>query len=145
MRAIVIAGCLLGCHAKPVDPERRPPAAPAAAPAAAPTPAPAPGPALAPNPRGDAATALTIAPTGPFALPVAYTRCASDADCTYATLGCCEVTPVNQASRAIVADALERSGRRECPPKAACGPGPRGTWDGQPGRCVARVCGAPGK
>lgn len=128
MRSIVLAGCLLGCHAKPAEPERRPPVEPPAAPA----------------PRADAAEALTIAATGPISLPAAYTRCASDADCTYATLGCCEVTPVNQASRAIVADALERSGRRECPPKSACGPGPNGTWDGQPGRCVAQVCGAPG-
>ncbi len=77
----------------------------------------------------------------PVDTTTSWTACASDLDCTYVSLGCCDTTPVN---RAYVADAkrkLERSGRPYCPPKTACGPGADGTWAGAPGKCTAGNCG----
>ncbi len=36
---------------------------------------------------------------------------------------------------------LEASGRPYCAPKAACGPGPDGTFAGTAGRCTKGACG----
>ena len=69
-----------------------------------------------------------------------WTACASDLDCTYVSLGCCDTTPVNRAHVADAKRKLERSGHPYCPPKAACGPSPDGTWSGAPGKCSAGNC-----
>lgn len=62
-------------------------------------------------------------------MPDEWRRCSKDAGVPYASLGCCDTTPVNrthadQAQRKKLND----SGRLPCPVKAACGRGPEGTW-----------------
>lgn len=70
--------------------------------------------------------------------------CQKDADCTYAALGCCSVVAVNRLHADAVRARLRGSHLPLCPPKAACGPGPGGTWDGADGRCSEGLCsGAP--
>lgn len=81
--------------------------------------------------------------TGPFTIPAEWTTCAKDAECTVASMGCCDETPVNRAHYAELKKAFEDAGRRYCPPKDACGPGIHGTWDGEPGKCTAKVCAMP--
>ena len=84
-----------------------------------------------------------VPPTGPFTLPASWTSCTTDDDCTIASLGCCDETPVNRAHVDAMRKQLEASGRRYCPPKSACGPGPGGTWDGGRGVCVSGTCQMP--
>jgi hypothetical protein len=122
-----------GCHASGQAPPP-PPAAPAPAPPAAPT-----ARTRAPAP----AATLHLASTGAITLPADLTACAADRDCTYATLGCCDVTPVNRAHAAEVHAALEASGRPYCAVKAACAPTPSGTWNDGPGACAQGRCAPP--
>lgn len=82
-------------------------------------------------------------PPQPFVLADDFTRCASDAECTIVSLGCCEVTPVRRDHAAETRTRLEASGKRYCPPKSACGPSSAGTWDGEPGVCKAGACAKP--
>lgn len=86
------------------------------------------------------AAALAIQRTGAFTLPVEYTRCVADADCTFVALGCCDTTAVLRTRAAEVQRALEASGRPFCSVKAACGPGPNGTWEATPGTCSTGTC-----
>ncbi len=67
--------------------------------------------------------------------------CATDAECTFVSLGCCSTTPVNRIHAKDAQAALEVSGQPYCAVKAACGPGPNGTWAGTPGKCVEGRCG----
>lgn len=76
----------------------------------------------------------------PPVMPPEWTVCTEDADCTFATLGCADVTPVNRAHLEQASDRLHESGRPYASPKSACGPGPSGTWHGQPGFCKAGHC-----
>lgn len=76
----------------------------------------------------------------PPVLPAEWTACASDAECTFATLGCADVTPVNRAYLEKAHERLRESGRPYAAPKSACGPAPSGTWAGQPGVCGAGHC-----
>ncbi|MDP1920655.1 MAG: hypothetical protein Q8L14_30710 [Myxococcales bacterium] len=77
------------------------------------------------------------------AMPAEWSRCEVDADCTYASLGCCDTTPVARVHAKAAQQRLNDSGRAWCSPKAACGPGADGTWSGMPGRCVKKVCAPP--
>lgn len=86
-------------------------------------------------------TSGRIVTGGPVVLPDACGRCVKDADCTFVSLGCCEVTPVARAHAAEASRKLEASGRPFCAPKAACGPGPDGTFAGTAGKCTKGACG----
>jgi hypothetical protein len=86
---------------------------------------------------------IDIPSSGPFSLPVAWTSCAVDADCTIVSLGCCDETPVNRDRAVATRTALEKSGRGYCPPKDACGPSSSGTWDGEAGKCDNGRCRVP--
>ncbi len=76
-------------------------------------------------------------------IPADWKTCASDAECTFVGLGCCDVSPVNRAHADAAQRQLSESGRHYCPVRAACGPGPGGTWAGAPGGCQAGVCAFP--
>jgi hypothetical protein len=76
-------------------------------------------------------------------IPASWVACSVDADCTFASLGCCDTTAVNRAHAADLQKYLEASGRPYCPPKDACGPSSDGTWKGAPGVCKGGVCGQP--
>lgn len=120
----------------------RPSATPTAAAASAPAPsAEAPSAPGAPTAAPAPTAAGRIVTGGPLALPAAWGRCEKDADCTFASLGCCSVTPVARARAADAKQKLEASGRPYCAPKAACGPGPDGTFAGAPGKCTKGACG----
>ena len=95
------------------------------------------------NPPAPPADTVTLPATGPFTLPAAWTACTSDADCAVVSLGCCNNTAVNRGHAGDTRQALEVAGRRECPVKAACGPGPGGTWDGEAGTCARGTCALP--
>ncbi len=98
---------------------------------------------VVPGSASDAAAppaSLRIPATGPFALPAAFTTCASDDECQIVSLGCCDNTPVNLAHVEPTRTALDASGRNPCPVKAACGPSSGGTWNGMPGICERGSC-----
>jgi hypothetical protein len=86
---------------------------------------------------------LHIPAAGPFSLPATWTSCATDDNCTIASLGCCDETPVNRDHVAATRAALHASGRPYCAPKDACGPSASGTWDGEGGKCDAGACRMP--
>jgi hypothetical protein len=88
-------------------------------------------------------SAFHIPAEGPFSLPVAWTACGGDADCTVVSLGCCDDTPVNREHATGASAALRESGRPYCPVKTACGPGTSGTWEGERGVCTAGTCRMP--
>lgn len=93
------------------------------------------------TPTGEPAPSASVPDAGASG---AQTACVSDADCTFVSLGCCSTTPVNRASAAAVKMRLAASGLPYCAVKAACGPGPDGTWEGAPGTCMRGACsGAP--
>ncbi|HEY2365741.1 MAG TPA: hypothetical protein VGH87_05110, partial [Polyangiaceae bacterium] len=79
-------------------------------------------------------------PPAAVAASRSWTSCTTDADCTYASLGCCDTTPVNRAHAADMQRKLEHTGHPWCPVKAACGPSTNGTWSGAPGKCTAGDC-----
>lgn len=114
---VIVVASLVGfaCGANPeASPAARPPAAPSATTA--------PAPASAASASADEA------------------RCKQDAECTFVALGCCSTTAVNRESAAHVKRRLVASGLPECPPKAACGPGRDGTWEGTAGTCREGRC-----
>lgn len=87
-----------------------------------------------------AVIAAASADAAAIAASRSWTSCTTDADCTYASLGCCETTPVNRAHAADMQRKLEHSGHAWCPVKTACGPSTNGTWSGAPGKCAAGNC-----
>jgi hypothetical protein len=91
---------------------------------------------------GDAPAVITppVVVVDASAPSTSWTACASDLDCTYVSLGCCDTTPVNRAHADEAKRKLERSGHPYCPPKTACGPSADGTWAGAPGKCAAGNC-----
>ena len=86
---------------------------------------------------------LHIPASGAFTLPDAFTVCSKSADCTIVSLGCCDETAVNRTHTKELRAALEASHRPYCSVKSACGPGKDGTWDGEPGACIAGHCKRP--
>jgi len=88
-------------------------------------------------------TALQLPRTGPFALPADYGACATDADCVVVSMGCADETPVNRTHEIETRRAIKAANRPWRPPKDACGPGPQGVWNGQPGECKAGRCAIP--
>jgi hypothetical protein len=58
-----------------------------------------------------------IPSSGTFSLPDSWLACATDRDCTYVSLGCCDQTAVDQDHAPAARAALDESGRAFCPPK----------------------------
>lgn len=84
-----------------------------------------------------------VATDGPITLPPSWVACSTDAECVIVAIGCCSKV----ASKRVLADAtraaIQASGRRECPVKAACGAGPSGNDDGEPAVCRSGACALP--
>ncbi|MFO0671507.1 MAG: hypothetical protein U0235_18070 [Polyangiaceae bacterium] len=120
--------CLLGACERP--PPQREPASPIGTGSA---------PAAALSPASSLATASSASPGA----PAEWAACASDAECTYVSLGCCDTTPVNRRFAAQAQARLDASGRPHCAVKQACGPGPAATWAGAAGKCRAGTCAPP--
>ncbi len=156
MRAALALLVALAAACSPAPPLATPAPAPVATPHATGAPsapeAAAPAATSAEAPAAPSSTAAPTAPParaatgrivtgGPVALPDAWGHCQKDADCTFASLGCCSVTPVARKHAADANQRLAASGRQYCAPKAACGPGPDGTFAGTPGKCTKGACG----
>jgi hypothetical protein len=86
---------------------------------------------------------FAIPSTGPITLPNDYLQCTRDDECTFASRGCCDTTPVRRTHLAALTRQLADSGRPHCPVKTACGPGTDGTWANTDGACVAGMCATP--
>ncbi len=134
--AALAMGC--GASAPASQPSPGPSASSVAPPDATVSPGPSPGPLATSTARPPNGRVVT---GGPVVLPDGWARCEKDADCTFVALGCCDITPVARARAAEAQRKLEASGRPYCAPKAACGPGPDGTFAGTAGRCTKGACG----